>query len=253
MKKSLFAFMIMLIATASLAQATKGKTTSTKPVQATPTKEVQPNQNQGMSIPAVFAEHFGRKYSIATRWGDYDVAKDALYDLITEFPGNDSLIFALSYFYFENQKYANCVVVCNDLLARNSRNQAALELSGISYENLNIKDKALQNYETLFLITNSSSTLYKMASLQYDLKKYTEASTNSDILLSKPNLDSMKVVFNNAQEKSIEYPLRAALLNLKGLTYKAQGDAVNAKKFFEEALKVDATFDPAKKNLATLK
>jgi tetratricopeptide (TPR) repeat protein len=206
-----------------------------------------------MSIPAVFAEHFGRKYSIASRWGDYDVAKDALYDLITEFPGNDSLIFALAYFYFENQKYPNCAMVCNDLLVRNSRNQAALELSGISYENLNIKDKALQNYESLFLITNSSPTLYKMASLQYDLKRYAEAITNSDILLSKPNLDSMKVVFNDAQDKSKEYSLKAALFNLKGLTYKAQGDAVNAKKFFEEAIKVEPAFEPAKKNLASLK
>lgn len=251
MKKYLIVVILTCVCTAAFAQKSKGKTPPPITPEPVPAQQVQPAP--GPSISAIFGEHFGRKYGIAQRWGDYDVAKDALYDLITEFPSNDSLIFALAYFYYENQKYTSCALVCNDLLARNARNQAALELSGISYESLNIKDRAFQSYESLYLISNNISTLFKMASLQYDLKRYEESLVNADILLSKPQTDSLKVSFNDAKGVATEHPLKAALLNLKGQSYKAQGDAVKAKKHFEDALKADPTFESAKKNLASLK
>ncbi len=250
-----YVLMVTLLTLSITVIAQKGKPTATKPAPAaTAPKQTAPTQSE--ITARIMVDHYSRKYSIATRWGDYDEAKDALYDLIAEFPGNDSLIFALAYFYFENEKYPSCAVICNDLLARNSRNGAALELSAISYENLGIKEKSLQSYESLYLLTSNSSTLYKMASLQYDLKRYGEALTNSDILLTKPGIDSLNVRFSDPKDtKDVpkEHPLKAALHNLKGLAYKAQGDAANARKSFEEAIKIDPKFEAAKQNLATLK
>jgi tetratricopeptide (TPR) repeat protein len=250
MKRLVLLVVLVLCAMAGYAQ--KGKPTPAKPAENASPKEDAAAISRGVTAQ-IIVDHYFRKYSFAQRWGDYDVAKDALYDLIAEFPGNDSLIFQLAYFYYENQKHASCAVVCNDLLTRNSRNTAALELSAVSYENLGLKDKALQSYESLFLLTSSNSTLYKMASLQYDLKRYGESLTNSDILLSKPQTDSLKVVFNDAKNNSKEHPLKAAILNLKGLSFKAQGDVPNARKSFEEALKIDPAFEAAKQNLASLK
>lgn len=253
MNKSLVLLAFILVSTAVFAQ--KGKTTpqtkAAEPAQPT-AKEAQENQIRGVAA-TIMVNHYSRKYAVAQRWGDYDVAKDAMYDLIAEYPGNDSLIFSLAYFYYENQKHASSAVICNDLLARNSRNTAALELSALSYEGLSLKDKALQSYESLFLATNNNSTLYKMVSLQYDLKRYGESLTNADILLSKPQSDSLRVVFTDSKGNSKEHPLKAAVMNLKGLNYKAQGDNVNARKFFEEALKVDPAFDAARQNLASIK
>jgi tetratricopeptide (TPR) repeat protein len=251
MKAILTVLALFVFTSAALAQKTnKNAAKQPDPVPA-PAKD--PAADTRAMAAEMLVGHFSRKYSVAQRWGDYDVAKDALYDLISEFPGNDSLIFTLAYFYFENQHYTSCAVVCNDLIARNSKNAAALELSAISYENLNIKDKALQNYESLFLLTNNNSNLYKMASLQYDLKRYGESLTNADILLSKPQVDSLNVVITDTKNNSKEHPLKAALFNLKGLTYKAQGDMANARKSFEEALKIDPAFEAAKQNLASLK
>lgn len=234
----------------------KGKPAPTKPAPSNQTTAPKQTPTQSEITARILIDHYSRKYSIATRWGDYDEAKDALYDLIAEFPGNDSLIFALAYFYFENQKFANVAVVCNDLLARNSRNGAALELSAVSYENLGIKEKSLQSYESLYLLTSNSATLYKMASLQYDLKRYGEALTNSDILLTKPGIDSLNVQYTDIKDNKQtpkEHPLKAALHNLKGLAYKAQGDTANARKSFEEAIKIDPKFEAAKQNLTSLK
>jgi tetratricopeptide (TPR) repeat protein len=238
--------------------AQKGKPAPTKPATTASTpKQEPPTASEIAGINArIMVDHYSRKYSLASRWGDYDEAKDALYDLIAEYPNNDSLIFALAYFYYENQKFANVAVVCNDLLARNSRNGAALELSAVSYENLGIKEKSLQSYESLYLLTSNSATLYKMASLQYDLKRYGEALTNSDILLTKPGIDSLNVQYTDIKdnkEAPKEHPLKAALHNLKGLAYKAQGDTANARKSFEEAIKIDPKFEAARQNLASLK
>ena len=233
----------------------QNKNGKTPPVNSpTSTQEVKNGQAEpAKPITNILGDHYVKKYAIASRWSDYDVAKDALYDLITEYSGNDSLIFALALFYYENQKYPSCALVCKDLLARNPKNPSALELSGISYENLNIKDRALQNFESLFLLTNNNSTLYKMAALQFELKRYQEAMTNADILLTKPEVETMKVVFNDTETKTKEYALKAALFNLKGMVFKAQADNVSAKKFFEEALKVEPEFPAAKLNLAALK
>jgi len=249
MKKSLITLTILMCALVAVAQKGSTAVPQTKPAEAKQAVDSNPR-----AVAAkVLVDHFARKYSVAQRWGDFDVAKDALYDLISEYPGNDSLIFALAYFYYENQRYTNCAVVCNDLLVRNSKNAAALELSAVSYESLNIKDRALQSYESLFLITNSNSNLYKMASLQYDLKRYGESLTNSDILLTKPAIDSLKVVITDSKSNQTEHPLKAAVHNLKGLAYKAQGDVANARKSFEEALKIDPNFLSAKQNMASLK
>lgn len=253
MKKFSIATLVLLLSTIlSVAQkGNKPAPTPAKPADAAPSNDLA--QQIRATTASIMIDHYARKYSVAQRWGDYDVAKDALYDLISEFPGNDSLIFSLAYFYYEKENYTSCAVVCNDLLARNSKNSAALELSAISYENLNIKDRALQNYESLFLLTSNNSNLYKMVSLQYDLKRYGEALTNADILLSKPQADSLKIVFSDAKNNQKEHPLKASVHNLKGLTYKAQGDMVNARKSFEQALKIDPAFDTAKQNLASLK
>jgi tetratricopeptide (TPR) repeat protein len=198
-------------------------------------------------------EHYAKKRAVAARWNDPEVEKSALYDLIVEDPNNDSLIFSLAYLYFENQKYTSTILIGQDLLNRNPKNVQVLELVALGYENIHIYDRALQNYESLFLLTSSSSMLYKMAVLQYELKRYQETITNIDILLSKPEADSLKVVFNNAKNQEKEYPIRVALTNLRGLVYKAQGDKINARKYFEMALKMAPDFLLAKQNLDGLK
>ena len=247
--------LIMLSVSSMMAQNQKPASTATKPPATKPQTSQGAKGQAGAKQPPVnlIGDHFAKKYSVATRWNDYDVAKDAMYDLIIEYPGSDSLIYALAYFYYENQKYPSSILVCRDLLARNPKNPPVLELAGSSYEALNIYDKALENFESLFLVTNNTLTLYKMAFLQYELKRYPESITNADILLSKPDVDTLKVVFNNVENKPQDYAMKVSLLNLKGMAYKDQSDKENAKKFFEEALQVAPDFLPAKQNLATIK
>jgi tetratricopeptide (TPR) repeat protein len=198
-------------------------------------------------------EHFARKSSLASRWNDADVVKDALYDLIAEYPGNDSLIYSLALLYYENQKYVSTVLVTQDLLARNPKNADLIQLVASGFEELGIRDKALTNYESLYLINGSTGVLYKMAVLQYDLKKFAECQANVDILLTKSDIGTIKVTLNNAENKRNEYPIKASILNLKGMLAQQTGDKAAARKAFEDALTVAADFPLAKQNLAKLK
>jgi len=247
---------IVLFVTVGFAQADKSKTTQGKQQStgkpATQAKTQPENKKEGPKLSPT-AEHAWRKYTIASRWNDLDLAKDALYDLIIEFPQNDSLIFALAVYYYENQKYASSALIGQDLLARQPKNLQVLDVVAQSYEGLNLLDRALQHYESLYLATNSLPTLYKMAILQYQLKKYSESLTNIDILLANPEVDTLKLMFPDAQKKDKEYPMRVPILNLKGMVYKDQGDKVNAKKYFDEALKIAPDFVFATENSAGLK
>ena len=240
---------IFLISGLSLAA---GAQTQKQPAKAEPAKT--PTTQPAKQAVSPLTEHFYKKYITAFQWSDYEVAKDALYDLIIENPANNSLIFSLAFYYYENEKFASAVLVSQQLLARNPKNIPALEISAVGYEVMGVPDRSLQNYESLYLLTNNVNTLYKMSFLQYDLKRFTECLATIDILLAKPELDALKVTFNDVENKPKEYPMKVSVLNLKGLAVQEQfGDKAAAKKLFEEALAIAPDFVMAKQNLAKVK
>lgn len=251
----LIALVFVLFSTHAFSQAKKqpAKTETTPPVK-TETKPDAAQTGEKKQTVSPLTQHFYDKYVTALQWNDYDVAKDALYDLIIENPQNDSLIYNLAAFYYENQKYVSAVLVCQPLLARNPKNMAALEISAVGYETMGVPDRALQNYESLYLLSNNLTTLYKMAFLQYDLKRYTESLASIDILLANTDLDKAKVVFNDVENKPKQYPMKVSVLNLKGLIQLDHfGDKAAAKKMFDEALAISPDFVSAKQNLAKVK
>jgi tetratricopeptide (TPR) repeat protein len=219
-------------------------------------KRTQPAETQTQTqttankpVLSAASQHYLMKYATASRWNDLDVARDALYDLIIQNPANDSLIFTLGYLYLENQKYASSLLIAQDLLVRNAKNESYLELAAVSAQELGVLDRALQHYENLYKVNSNISTMYQIAFLQYNLKRYDESQSSADIILSKPEATTTKVVFNDPQGKPKEYPMKVAVLNLKGLVALDKGDKAGAKKQFNEALAVAPDFVPAKENL----
>lgn len=241
MKIILLSAFMFLSSTCLLAQAQKPQ-------------QQKPAQSQTKSEPAnPLTQHFIKKYSIAVQWNDEDVAKSALYDLITENPTNDSLIYTLGYYYFQNQKYASTLLVTQELLKRNPKKLGYLEMAAASSEALGVLDRAIQNYESLYLLTSNTTVLYKIAFLQFDAKRFTEAQNNANILVAKPDIDSLKVSFNDVENKPKEYAMKVAVLNLKGLIAIEIGDKGAAKQAFDDALALAPDFVPAKQGLAKLK
>src|SRR6478609_3959964 len=113
MKKVILVMMVMVWCVST------GWSQKPKPIATQTQPEVKPaEQKPAVTTIDIVTTHFAKKYAVASRWNDLEVAKDALYDLIIEYPGNDSLIFALAYYYYEHDNNTSAVLVCQDLLAR---------------------------------------------------------------------------------------------------------------------------------------
>src|SRR5690606_35876219 len=135
-------------------------------------------------------------YQNALKFNDVSVAKNALYNMMALAPSNASLLDSLAYLYFDYQQFASSLLVSREILAKNPNNLPALEISAVSYENLGIYQQALSAYESLYLKLESPYTLYKIAMLQFDLKRHNESKTSIDILLKNTEVDSLNVVIN---------------------------------------------------------
>lgn len=215
-------------------------------------QESEGTQQKGPSAGQILSSHYARTYQLALRYNDYAMAKNALYNLYVENPQNDSILYSLSALYVQMGQHASAAISAQDVLQMRPEHTGAIEIAAVSYENLGMKDKALDHYETLYLKTDDYQTLYKIAFLQFELGRYAESNTNADILMTKKEAEDLKVVFTAENNEQKEFPIKAALLNLKGLIAKEQGDTAAAKKHFEEALKVAPDFSLPKENLQSL-
>jgi len=191
-------------------------------------------------------------YQRAVKYSDINAAITALYNICVLEPQNDSILYALAYIYFDNQRYFSATLTLNDVLLLNPNNERALEMRAVSLEQVGAIDKSLEDYESLYLRENNINFLYKMAILQYQLKRYKESKTNIDIMLSKSESDEIKIYFPDENEIDQEVVLRASLHNLKGLIAKEEGDTTEAKKQFGIALEAQSDFYLAKKNYEEL-
>lgn len=246
--------MLSLIGLAMVVETSAQKKKQTKevvPVKEEVVTQPPPEEPKTPTIDPM-VRHYYKKYALASRWNDAQVAKDALYDLIAINPETDSLIFNLGYFYYENRQFASATLVSQELLARNPKNLDYLELSAASFEALGILDRSLQNYESLYLLSNSTLTLYKIAFMQFDLKRYEEALTNVNILLGKPDAATYEIGFNDKDNNQKDFPMELAVLNLKGLILQEKGDKAAAKQIFQDIIKKAPDFKPAITNLAEL-
>jgi len=191
-------------------------------------------------------------YLRAMKYSDTNTAINALYNICILEPQNDSVLFTLAYMYFDNQKYLAATLTLTDVLLLNPNNIQALEMKAVSLEQIGAFDKSLEDYESLYLKTNNINFLYKVAIFQYELKRYKEARTNIDILLSNAKADELKIYFPDENKQEQEIVMRASLHNLKGLIAKAEGNTEEAKKQFGIALEVQPEFYLAKTNLQEL-
>ena len=206
-------------------------------------KEVQNNQLYKL---------FQMKYVFGMKYNDEEIAKDALYSMIAMDPNDDSLKMRLCYYYFEQKQYASSLFVSSDLLARRPDNIDALRINGFSYENLGVRDKAIEAYETLYLQTNEIGVLYQVAILQFEFERYTECKTNLDIIIKDPQAKALKLNFAKNETEQQEITLEAASYNVKGMIEKQQGNNAEAKKQFDKALEIDPEFMLATQNLEDL-
>lgn len=197
--------------------------------------------------------HYQMKYVFGMKYNDTEVSKNALYSMIAMDPGDDSLKMVLCYYYFERNQFASSLFVSADLLSRFPDNVDALKINALSYENMGVRDKAIEQYMALHLKTQDVSALYQAALLQFELERYNECNTNLDIIIKNPQAKALKISFAKNETEQQEVSMEAAAYNVKGMIQKQQGNKEEAKKEFEKAIELEPEFVLASQNLKDVK
>ncbi len=197
-------------------------------------------------------EKDNRIYSLAMRYNDVSVAKIKLYELMERNPRNLSYAETLASLYFEMEQYGSAALVSLDILERNDESLTGLEVAAFSLEQLGALERALPHFESLHLLSGDLFSLYKTGYLQYTLKKYDEALNSVNMLIKDKKAAEQNLNFPMGDNNMQEVSMVAAAQNLKGLIYKDQGSAEEARAAFEEALALSPEFQLAKENLGEL-
>jgi tetratricopeptide (TPR) repeat protein len=260
MKKKIVLSLILVLCLIGFAEAQKKKKKGDSPakdsvaVQATQPQTTPSTPDATLSAPATTDRRaiLERMYALGFRYYDLPVSQMALYEMIAADLNNVALRDSLALLYYNMGKYGSAVAVASDVLSVEKNNLAMLEVRALSNENIQFFDQALTDYEKLYLLSPNPYTLYKMAGLQYSLKRNEQCKTNIDILLNDKEVDSVKVPVAINQVQQQEVSLRAATLNLRGVLNKDLGNKAVAQKSFAEALKIQPDFKAAKANLDAL-
>ena len=187
----------------------------------------------------------------AQRYNDGALTKQALMEMAILSPGDTAVLRSLAEIYFGNGQYVSSAMVSLDMLNMHPNNIYAQEIAALSYENLRLYDKAIEQYESMWLATDNTSILYQISYLQYLQDRFEEAKTNLTILESKSKAEDT-ITLSMQDGNSQEVSFAAGIANLRGLIAKDQGDKEAARGFFTKALEISPEFEAPKISLTEL-
>ena len=187
-------------------------------------------------------------YQRAQRYNDGVLQKQALMEMAVLSPRDTAVLRSLAELYYNNGQFISSALVAGDMNTVDPTSVIALEIQALSFENLRLYDKAVENYEKLWLQTDDNNVLYQIAYLQYSLKRYEESNNNLAILDSKIT-DDTGITLNKSDGTAQEVKMKAAMDNLRGLISYDQGKTDEAKGFFQSALNRSPDFEAPKLSL----
>jgi tetratricopeptide (TPR) repeat protein len=210
-----------------------------------------------VTTPAVSAQdtemqRLQKVFNLALKYSDGAVAKQAMFEMMALNPENTALKDSLALLYYNLGSYAECVLVTRDILAEKPNDLTMLELRAVSQKQLGMLREAMADFEKIYLNTNDVLYMYEVASLQYEMKLYNECKVSLDILLNSSDIDKETIALAASQFTQQNVPMRAAVLNLKGVVAAEQNDSNSARTIYKEALKLYPDFVLAKANLESL-
>jgi tetratricopeptide (TPR) repeat protein len=192
-------------------------------------------------------------YQRAVLFSDYDVAKNALYSLITKYPDRLDYLDSLARLYFSINAFPQAILASQIVLEKQPDNMALIELTAVSYNSMGQPKEALENYEKVYAVSKNIQHAYQLAVLQYTMKRYGECETMIKTILENPKSKEETLSLNDQSGSQQQVPLAAATYNLKGVMNKDLNKADQAKADFEESLKIYPDFTLAKNNLEAMK
>ena len=191
-------------------------------------------------------------YQKAIAFGDYEVAKTALFNMLVRHPDSLNYLDSLVTLYFSLGQMPQCIFAGTQYMQRDTTNLSVMEMVALSYSQLNKNKESLEIYEKMYRRTGNIYYAYQTAVQQFYLKRIGECNQMIDIIVKDPKSVTDKISINIDQATQQQVPLKAAALNMRGIILKEMSMPDKAKASFEEALQVMPDFALAKGNLDLL-
>jgi len=204
------------------------------------------------SLPPIDMQRQMFIYSLAKKYNDPLLAKNALYNILAQNPGNTTVMDSLAVLYYQGQNYVPAALISQDILKLNPNDLLATEIGAYSFENLGVYAKAIPLYEKMYLSNNNIELLYQIAFLQMNAKRYEEATLNIETLLADPQVEKRPLLFSLKDGRNQQVPMNAAVYRLKGMLEEDRGNTSEAKAAYEKALEITPTFESVKELLSEL-
>lgn len=192
-------------------------------------------------------------YQISKKYNDFNTARTALYNMLSMAPNNIAILDSLALIYFDFNQYTSAALISQDIVKINPNDLMANEIAAISFDNLGVFNRALPYYEKLYLENNNIGVLYRIAYLQFELKRYNEGISSVDILIENKETPNQKVIFPKNNNENQEVSMLAAAYRLKGMINMQQGNNEEAKANLSKALEIAPEFVIAQQQLDNLK
>ncbi len=215
------------------------------------TQQESADWKQAVASPQANAQDI-RLYTQGKRLGDAAVMYGALHNMLARDPGNDALKDSLASMYFRGRMYGQTVTLTKELLEDKPDDTRYLEMEAVSQNSLGLLEEALASYGKLLKADPNPYYAYQIATLQYGLNRYELAEASVDNMLAA-DLSKERVNINIAQGRSQTVPMKAALLNIKGVLRKdVHSNVKQAREYFELAMAESPDFLLARNNLKSL-
>ena len=216
------------------------------------TADERANWSQAVASPSAHALDI-RLYEQGSRIGDAAIKFDALHHMLAVEPDNVALKDSLASLYFASRMYGPAVSLVADLLETDPTDARYLEMGAVAQNSLGLLEDALVSYERLLAVDPNPYYSYQIATLQYGLNRFDQAEASVDNMLAA-DLSGQSVNINVAGGRAQTVPMKAALLNIKGVLRKdVHQDFERAGEYFELASAEAPDFILPVNNLTVLK
>ncbi len=190
-------------------------------------------------------------YKTSLKYYDLQSAITSLYTALAIKPERKDLKDSLALIYFSGERYFQANVIAEEIIKDNPKRLDMLEMAAISKQSLGASKEALADYENLYKQKPDLYSLYQIATLQYQLKRYGESVISCDKIIASAESEKLEASIT-MKGGSQKVPLRAAAHNVKGIIAIDLNQPDIAKQQFETALKLFPDFALAQGNLAAL-
>ena len=215
------------------------------------TAEERASWSQAFDAPDAHALDI-RLYTQGKRVGDAAVMYDALHNMLAAAPDNAAVKDSLASLYFSGRMYGPSLALTSELIEASPESPRYLEMKAVAENSLGLLEDALASYESLLAVDPNPYFAYQIATLQYGLNDYETAEASVDNMLAA-DLGEQKVNINLANGRAQSVPMKAALLNIKGVLRKdVHKDLEKATEYFQLAMAEAPDFLLPQNNLAVM-